>query len=292
MELVVTIRSFDKYRQFVRFFDGIIIGKYFTSAFDLSKDEMKELSVQCKKDDKKCYVVIDDFISENDKLFFYEYFDFVVSLNPDGIYFHDLAVMDAAKKYGVLNKLIYDGKTLISNSLEAAYYLNTGIDSVVIARELTLEEIMPIIIMNKDRVDMQLFGHLRMSYSKRWFLNNYFKEIDTEYDYYKKESLTITEENRDYHMPIYEDKNGTKIYTDYIFDCYEEYESLKDYLRRGIIDTLFVSDKEVIQYLRDLRRINRFNAQFLKYSFERKNPEHYGTGYLYVKTNKSKDEQD
>ena len=292
MEILVTVRNIEKYPIYGYMADGIIIGSLFTSGYDLSRQEMKDLIDYSHKYNKKVYVAIDDFIQESDRVALFEYFDFVVGLNPDGIYYHDMALLDAARKYGFMDKMIYDGKTIICNSLEAAFYLNTGIDSIVLSRELTLEEILPIVKYNPGRVDMQVFGHLRMSYSKRNFLTNYFKEIGEDYDYLNNKNLTITEEKRDYHMPILQDKSGTKIYSDFIFECYEELPELSEYLKRGIIDTLFINDQTVLHALRDYRRINKLNAQFLKNAFTRGTGRKYSTGYLYVKTNKTKDGKD
>lgn len=292
MEILVTVRNIEKYPVYGYLADGIIIGSLFTSGYDLTRSQMRDLVAYSHKYNKKVYVAIDDFVSESDRIALFEYFDFVASLEPDGIYYHDMALLDAAKKYGILNKMIYDGKTIICNSLETAFYLNTGIDSLVIARELTLEEIMPIVKMNPGKIDMQIFGHIRMSYTKRKFLTNYFKEIGTDYDYFNNKHLTLTEEKRDYHMPILQDDSGTKIYSDFIFECYEELPDLSEYLKRGIIDTLFVDDQIVLHALRDYRRINKINAQFLKNTFTRGTTDRFSTGYLYIKTNKTKDGKD
>ena len=292
MEVLVTIRNINKYNTFKSLADGIIVGSLFTSGYHLSRNEMRQLRISCLNDGKKYYVVIDDFICESDKSSFFDYFDFVVSLKPDGIYYHDMAVMAIARKYGLLSKLIYDGKTIICNSLETAFYLNTGIDSLVLSRELTLDEIKPIIINNAYRVDMQIFGHLRMSYSKRKFLTNYFHEIGSNYDYSDSEKLTLTEENRDYHMPIVQDDSGTKIYSDYILETYNELPELKKYLKHGIVDTYFIEDSVVTHFLRDVRRINDINAAFLKNGLVHNDPELYSSGYLYTKTNKTKDGKD
>lgn len=289
MELLVTVRKREKFEVLCELVDGIIIGSYFTSGYKLTKKDMAEITSYAHNRSKKVYVVIDDFISESEKGDFLSYFDFVVGLEPDGIYYHDLAVVNTAKKYGIVNKLIYDGKTIICNSLETTFYLRSGINSVVLSRELTLDEIMSIVQYYPGMIDMQVFGHIRMSYSKRKFLSNYFHEIGSYYDYSDSENLSLTEENRDYHMPIVQDDSGTKIYSDYIFEVYEEFTKLRPFIKRGIVDTYFIEDGIVLQALRDYRRINDFNAQFLKNALSHKQPERFSTGYLYLKTNKTKD---
>lgn len=289
MELVVTLRKRDMLDKLAPLVDGIIVGKFFTTGFNYTLDEIKEINDYCKNHNRKIYIVLDDFISENDKEQLVNYLHFIKDLNVDGIYFHDLGVYDAAKMYSLNNKLIYDGKTVLCNSLDTAYMLKK-VDSVVISRELTLEEINTIVRNNQGKVDLQIFGHVRLSYSKRKFLKNYFKEINKEYDYLNKETLTIAEEQRDYRFPIMETADGTYIYSDYIFEMMSEIVDIKPYIKRGIIDTLFIDDNIVIQACRNYRRITSENKEFLKHNLLHNYPENYSNGYFYLKTNITKDE--
>lgn len=289
MELVVTLRKRYMLDKLAPLVDGIIVGKFFTTGFNYTLDEIKEINDYCKNHNRKIYIVMDDFVSETDKEQLVSYLRFIKGLDVDGIYFHDLGVYDAAKIYDLNDKLIYDGKTVLCNSLDTAYMLKK-VDSVVISRELTLDEINTIVRNNPGKVDLQIFGHVRLSYSKRKFLKNYFKEINKEYDYLNKETLTIAEEQRDYRFPIMETLDGTYVYSDYIFEMMSEIVDLEQYVKRGIVDTLFVDDNIVIQACRNYRRITSENKEFLKHNLIHNYPENYSSGYLYQKTNITKDE--
>ena len=289
MELVVTLRKRYMLDKLAPLVDGIIVGKFFTTGFNYTLDEIKEINDYCKNHNRKIYIVLDDFISENDKEQLVNYLRFIKGLDVDGIYFHDLGVYDAAKIYDLNDKLIYDGKTVLCNSLDTAYMLKK-VDSVVISRELTLDEINTIVRNNPRKVDLQIFGHVRLSYSKRKFLKNYFKEINKEYDYLNKETLTIAEEQRDYRFPIMETSDGTYVYSDYIFEMMSEIVDIEQYIKRGIIETLFIDDNIVIQACRNYRRITSENKEFLKHNLIHNYPENYSSGYLYQKTNITKDE--
>ena len=155
---------------------------------------------------------------------------------------------------------------------------------------VTLEEVKEIVKNLSGRVNMQIFGHLRMSYSKRNFLSNYFRQIGKDYDFKGKETLSLVEEQREYKMPIVEDEDGTYIYTDYVFEMFSEISELKNDLKRGIVDTLFIEDDALIaQVLRDYKRVSATNGKFIRDSFLHNHPGNYSSGYLYQKTNISKE---
>lgn len=290
MELVVTLRDNHLLEKIAPLVDGIIVGKHFTSSYHFSLEEISSARQYCKQRGLKFYIVMDDFITEDELPLLDDYLNFIRNLDVDGIYFHDLGIINSARKYGLFSKLIYDGKTVLCNSLDSAFFLEKGIDSVVISRELTLEEVTNIARKTAGRIDMQIFGHLRLSYSRRKFLKNYFREIHKEYDYLDKETLRLAEEKRDYRLPIVENEHGTYIYSDYIFEMFKEIGSLKDYLKRGIIDTLFIKDALILQVCRDYRRVSQENGDFIRHNLYHNYPENFSSGYLYQKTNISKDE--
>ena len=291
MELLVTLRKAEALEKILPFADGIVTGNHFTTGYHLSPEEISKAVKYCRKHGKKAYIVMDNFISEDEKMLMYDWLEFIDSLEVDGLYFHDLGIYSAARSSHLASKLIYDGKTVMCNSLDSAFLLDRGIDSIMISRELTLEEVKEILKKHSGKIDMQIFGHLRLSYSKRHFLSNYFREIDKEYDCMGKESLSLIEEQREYRMPIVEDQNGTCIYTDYIFEMFNEIPDLRAHIKRGLVDSLFIEDENLIcQVLRDYRRISAENCAFIKDSFMHNHPGSYSSGYLYQKTNISKNE--
>jgi len=291
MEILVSLRKKKWLERLSPHIDGIIVGLYFTSGYHLSMDDLKECREYCLRHSLKYYILIDHFISEDDKMLLYDYLDLISKLKPDGIYFHDFGVFDAAKTYGLTSKLIYDGKSVLCNSLDLAFLLGKGIDSAVISRELTLEEIRKIVSNHPGRVDLQIFGHLRMSYSRRKFLTNYFTQIGKNYDYFNNESLYLVEEKRDYKMPILEDGYGTMIYTDYVFEMFKEISELKSSVKRGIIDTMFIDDVNYIsEVCKGYRQVNKDNCDYILSSLSNSYPDKYSSGYLYLKTNITKDE--
>lgn len=292
MEIVVTLKNINnlnKIRQSGA--DGIIYGGPFCLRFNYSIDELKIINNFCLTNNIKQYISIDSFIFEDDKVSLYEYFDLIKSFNVDGIYFSDLAIIEFAREYGLVDKLIYDPDTLLTNSLDIAFYLSKGIDCVL-SRELTLEEVNKILTKLPRQIDMQVFGHLKMSYSKRKFLSNYFNHLNKDINVDGKRNLTLEEESRSYCLPIIEDKYGTRIYTDYILSMVEELVYLKDKIKRAIFDDTFIKENDLVfDVIKAARKVTRENIDFIIDDLNNKYPDiNVSKGYLYNKTTLTKEE--
>ena len=284
MELLAGISKLD-HLQKVQYsgIDGIIFGSFFSLKNSFPIDTFLKISEFCDRAHLKKYIVLDSIVSEEEKGDLYNYFDLLLRLKVDGIYFHDLAVYDVARSFERTDLLIYDGQTMMTNSLDIAFFLDQDID-VVLGRELTLEEIIPMIAKNPGRLDMQVFGRYRLSYSKRNFLSNYYKEIGKDDDPKDKKTFTLREETRDYYLPIIENEYGTQIYTDFVFEMYREYPVLAPHLKRAIVDDAFISTPLFTKVIHDYRRITEENVEFLRESLYKDFPdEGLSSGYFYEK---------
>lgn len=293
MELLATLSNINNLEKLKNSgVDGVIFGSKFSLRFNYSLDELKKISVYCHENRIKKYVSIDAFISEKQLDDLVEYLVFLKELRLDGIYFTDLGVFNLAKQVDMFKGLIFDPDTLITNSLDAAFFIKQDV-GVVLARELTFKEIEEIVKRNPGEVDLQVFGYLKMSYSKRKFLTNYFKHIGEEKNFAGNKDLRIVEENRDYNLPIVEDDFGTRIYSDYCLLMYEELTKLRPYIKRAIVEDSFLDSNIIIDVVKDIRRLTGENAAFLKDSLINKYPNvTFSKGYLQQKTTKTKEEND
>lgn len=293
MELLCTLSKLENFEKIINSgCDGIIFGSAFSLRFNYNLEQFRLINDYCKKHNVKRYISIDAMIFEDDRASLYDYFDLLSELNPDGIYFTDLGIISIAKRVNMTDKLIYDPDTLMTNSVDAAFYLKQNI-GVVLARELSFSEVFNIIKRLPGQVDMQVFGHLKMSYSKRRFLSNYFKHIGTDYNVDGLKNIRIVEENRNYSLPIVEDHFGTRIYSDYVLMMYKELASLKGSIKRAIVDDSFVDSDIVFDVIKDIKRLTTDNAQFLQDTLVNKYPkEVFSNGYLDTKTTKTKEENE
>lgn len=293
MELLVTLKNISYIKRFKDYgVFGVIAGTpVFSSRYMFNLEELGIIKDECDRYNLDMYISIDTMIEEKDRALLYEYLEFIRDLDVKGIYFTDLAVVKVARDLKIDAKLIYDPSTLITNSLDAYFYLSQGIDSVVAGREITLDEITEISKNNNGQLDMQIFGYVKTAMSKRHFLSNYFRHLGLKYNVSNKESLRIVEESRDYELPIIETRYGTNIYTDYILYTYEEYHFLRQHIKRGIIDDSFIKEDMLFDVLKDYQRCNDDNASLLSNNLKLKYYKYtFDKGYLYQKTNLTKQE--
>ena len=292
MELLLTLSNINLLNKYTKDnVDGLAFGGPLSLRFNYSLKEIETINDYCLKENLKRYVVIDAFISEYDRVLVNDYLEFIKKLDVDGIYFTDLGIINVAGGVDLTNKLIYDPDTLLTNSLDVNFFLRQGIGTVL-ARELSFDEVKDILEKNPAKCDMQVFGHLKMSYSKRQFMTNYFKYIGKEVDILNKRSIRLVEEHRNYKLPIIEDKYGTRIYSDYVLLMYKEYLELRPLLKRAIIDDTFIEKNELtLAALRDYKRVSDMNAEFLEENITALyNNVSFSNGYLSNKTSKVKGE--
>ena len=292
MELLLTLSNINLLNKYTKDnVDGLAFGGPLSLRFNYSLKEIETINDYCLKENLKRYVVIDAFISEYDRVLVNDYLEFIKKLDVDGIYFTDLGIINVARGIDLTNKLIFDPDTLLTNSFDVNFFLRQGIGTVL-ARELSFDEVKDILEKNPGSCDMQIFGHLKMSYSKRQFMTNYFKYIGKDVDVLNKRSIRLVEENRKYKLPIIEDKYGTRIYSDYVLLMYKEYLQLKPLLKRAIIDDTFIEKNElVLAVLRDYKRVSLMNAEFLEENITSLyNDISFSNGYLSNKTSKVKGE--
>ncbi len=261
MELLVTYRpTLDIERLKEGGVSGIIAGTSLSHRYDLTLDGLVDLRKRAQTLGLGFYADIDILVAEAMGPVIAEYLDFLGSIKCQGIYFHDLSVYFYALNSSLKEALIYDSGPLITNSLDATFFLQKGIKGVVLARELDIGEIIKIGKMTNGQVDVQVGGHIMMAESRRNFVTDYLDYIgraDKEGDHF------IIEETRDGKAPIVEDRYGTRIYTDTVLLCLKEFADIVRASKRQIIDTTFLSDDLVYDMVAAYAKVTADDADTL-----------------------------
>ena len=159
--------------------DAVYIGgdKYSlrANAVNFSIDSIKEACLFAHNLGKKVYVTMNMVFHNEDLEGVYEYIDSLVLAGVDAIIVSDPSLVGYIKSHNIEAHISTQAST--TNSLSVKYLVDSGVDRVVLARELNKEEITAI----SKLVDTEVFIHGAMCtfYSGRCTLSNYVSNRDS-----------------------------------------------------------------------------------------------------------------
>ena len=202
--------------------DAVYIGgKAFSlrvASDNFSYDEMKEGIEYAHQRDKKVYVALNIIAHNKDLYNLTEYLKQLEELKVDGVIVADLGIMNTIKKYAPSLNLHVSTQASITNYETVKFYKEAlGATRVVLARELSLEEIKEIKDNNPDlEIECFVHGAMCISYSGRCLLSNYMtgrnsNEGDCAQSCRWKYHL-MEEKRPGQYLPVYEDERGTFIF--------------------------------------------------------------------------------
>lgn len=276
--------------------DGLIFGTAFFSlraAAVFPEAMLKELAERCHACHVKMLVLVNRLFIDQELPKVREHLAFLKAIHADGIYFSDEALLLMAEELGIKHLLIYQPDTLLTNHQDVDYYLNEGLQSVVLAKEITLQEML-MIAANSDASRMEVIGHghLVMMHSRRRLLSSYMEFLHRSDCLCDKYNLTIEEETRKDAMPIFEDNHGTHIFSSFVQQSFDETDAL---IHAGIgamrIDGIFHNGAQIrdIVSLYDRLRNHEIDPASAKKLYESSFPEEKGSsGFYYQATSTSK----
>lgn len=212
------------------------------SLFEKSYDEICDIK---NNTNKEIFILFDALISQS-KLYLAKQEFVKIKDIADKIFFSDIAIYMFAKEFNCLDKLVYYSPTLIVSKQEISIWKNLGINNIIISKESTYEDYLAILNEHKDiNLGMLAFGYPQIYFSKRKMLTSF--KNNYQLDYILDDKYRIKEKTRPYMQPIYEDENGTYIFTGDIFFPYKELNNL---LNNGmtyfIVDPLFVEENDFV----------------------------------------------
>lgn len=147
---------------------------------NFSNDQIFEAVQYTHSLGKKLYVTINIFARDQDFVELVDYLKILEEAQVDAVIVSDLGVMDT-----VLNNTKLDvhisTQANTTNARAIDFYANLGVKRVILARELTLQEIKAIKDNLKKDIEIEAFVHGAMciSYSGRCLLSNFFTNRDS-----------------------------------------------------------------------------------------------------------------
>lgn len=157
----------------------------------------------------------------------------------------DLGVVQLFKEKGRISDAIYDPTTLVCNSLDLGLYASLGFNAVGMSNEIPVNDVITGYSVTKAPIFYQVFGRKLMYYSKRRLLSTYeqYRNIS-----FKKDSLVLKEEKREYEIPVYENENGTYCYRPYNISLLKEIDNLS-FLEYAFFENLHISIEDYVRVL-------------------------------------------
>ena len=165
---------------------------------------------------KKVYVSV-NALFHNDRLDdLYAYMQEMERIQPDALLFGDPAVVMAVRELNITVPLHWSPETIATNWFQVNYWAERGAKRTVLARELSMEEVTEIKENVNAEIEVQVHGMTCMFQSKRSLLGNYFLYRDQAMEIENRKenkNMFLHDKERKNKYPIYEDMNGTHIFS-------------------------------------------------------------------------------
>lgn len=221
-ELLAPAGNLEKLKAAINFgADAVYLGgsKLNLRAFadNFTNEELKEGIEFAHSRGKKVYVTLNVFPHNEDLEGLEEYLIDLYEIGADAIIVSDPGIIMTAKEVVPNLELHLSTQSNNVNWRSCTFWHKMGVKRIVLARELSLEEIKEIREKTPDTLELEVFihGSMCMSYSGRCLLSNYMTGRDANrgecaqpcrYKYH------LVEEKREgEYYPIYEDEKGTYI---------------------------------------------------------------------------------
>ena len=193
-----------------------------TACENFSPEDMKRGIDFAKERDKKVYVALNVIMRQNDMDVLGKYAESLQNMGVDGVIVSDLGAFSLIRKAAPRLPIHVSTQANITNAETAKMWYDMGAERVVLARELTREEVVSIRKNTPSDLELEMFVHGAMcvSYSGRCLLSNYLIGRDANRGDCAQAcrwKYTLMEEKRPgEYMPIIENDRGS-----YIFNAHD-----------------------------------------------------------------------
>lgn len=188
------------------------------AATNFSEAELREGISYAHARNVRCYVTVNVMPSNRDLSELPGYLELLQDAGADALIVADVGVLRLARKYAPHVPLHISTQTSILNYEAANFWADMGAERVVLARELSLEEIAEIRAKTPSVLEIEAFVHGAMciSYSGRCLISQYMTGRDANRGACAQPcrwKYTLMEEKRPgEYFPVLEDDGGTYLY--------------------------------------------------------------------------------
>lgn len=196
-------------------------GKHFgmrSAAANFSEEELREGIAYAHAHGVKCYITVNIMPTNEDLKTLPAYLELLQDAGADAFIVADVGVIALAKRYAPHVALHISTQTSILNYEAANFWADLGAERIVLARELSLEEIAEIRAKTPKTLEIEAFVHGAMciSYSGRCLISQYLTGRDANHGACAQPcrwKYALVEETRpNQYFPVVEDERGTYLY--------------------------------------------------------------------------------
>jgi len=270
-------------------------------AGNFSNEELAEAIVYTHQQGKKIYVTLNAYPHNEELEGLEDYLLFLEKVQPDALLIADPGVYSIAQKVGLTVPVHISTQATIVNWAGVKFWENQpNVERVVLARELSLDEITTISQKTKTELEIFVHGAMCMSYSGRCLLSNYMTGRDAnkgECAQPCRWNYAIVEEKRPgVYYPIEEDDHGS-----YIFNSFDlcTLEHIPELLDKNIVQSLKIEGRmkslyyvstiircyrHIIDYYKKHGKMDQKEMQYWLDELEKVSHRPYTTGLVVLKT--------
>ncbi|MBQ9860399.1 MAG: U32 family peptidase [Clostridia bacterium] len=185
---------------------------------NFDREALAEAAKKTHNCGKKMYVTCNILPRNKDIDLLPEYFTYLDSIGVDALIISDIGTMELAKQYAPHCALHISTQFGVVNHATASALYHMGAKRVVLARELSMDEIREIRAKTPPELELEAFVHgaICMSYSGRCVISNYLTDRDANHGECSQPcrwKYTIVEETRpDLPMTLEQDESGSYLF--------------------------------------------------------------------------------
>lgn len=246
-----------------------------TFAGNFDYDELKQAVEYAHSKNVKVYVTVNIIPHESDLQDLPEYIQYLESIGVDAVICADLGVISIVRRIAPNLAVHVSTQANITNSESAMVYVNMGVKRLILAREMTMEEIKKLRSKVPAEVELEAFCHGAMciSYSGRCLLSNFFTERDANRGACVQAcrwNYVIREINKEQEYPIEEDTHGTYILNSKDMCMIDHLDKLKE---AGVSSIKIEGRMKTEYYVANVVNAYRMALDYLKHNKEYNLPE-------------------
>lgn len=238
MELLAPAGNFEKFLTALHFgADAVYLagGRFGLRAFagNFSEEEMRQAVILAHSQNKKVYVTLNIIAKDKDFDGLNDYLNFLQEIDVDAVIVADIGMLQYIKKHAPKLCVHVSTQANIINSYSAKLMVELGAKRLILARELSVEEIKEIRknIPNDIEIEVFVHGAMCMAYSGRCLLSNYLTGRDSNHGECVQAcrwKYMVREVNREDELEVQEDENGAYIFNSKDLNMLEHLDILKE----------------------------------------------------------------